>query len=126
LAPDLSGKCCPSAFSASQISLFRKDESMGALITLVAAVCGIASLVCFILVVVKMFQKGETGIGIACIVGIFLCGIGGIVAFVYGWIKSGEWQLQKIMLVWTACIVVNILLQIVGVAMGVSMMPTAG
>ncbi len=70
---------------------------------------GVASLgwiVCFILIVIKMFQKGQTVLGIVCIL---CCGIGGIIAFVYGWMKSGEWDIRNIMIVWTVCWVLLII-----------------
>ena len=74
-----------------------------------SGIAGLGSLVCFILVVVQMFQRGQTGLGIACIVLIFCCGIGGLIVFVYGWIKASSWGIQNIMLVWTACIVLGII-----------------
>jgi hypothetical protein len=77
--------------------------------------------VCFILVIVQMFQHGQTGLGIACLVGVLLCGIGGLVAFVYGWMKSNEWKLQNVMYVWTGCLIASIIL---GVAMPISFAPT--
>ena len=41
------------------------------------------------MVVVQMFQHNETGIGVLCIV-LFFCGqIGTLIAFIYGWVKSG-------------------------------------
>ena len=72
---------------------------------ILSAVGFIGSLICFILVLVQMFNRGQTGLGIACIVLAFCCGIGGLVAFVYGWIKNSEWGLRNVMLVWTACII---------------------
>jgi hypothetical protein len=90
------------------------------LLYLVALVVGIGSLVCFVLVVVEMFKREQTGLGIACIVLIF-CGIGGIIAFVYGWIKANEWGLQKIMLAWTVCLVVGIAVNVMLVGVGATM-----
>jgi hypothetical protein len=90
------------------------------LLYLVALVVGIGSLVCFVMVVVQMFKHDQTGLGVACILLIF-CGIGGLIAFIYGWIKNKEWGLQKIMLIWTACIIVGLLVNIVLVGVGASM-----
>ena len=73
---------------------------------ILSSAAGIGSLICFILVLVKMFQNGQTVLGIVCIV---CCGIGGLIAFVYGWIKSGEWGIQKVMLIWTVCIILQII-----------------
>jgi hypothetical protein len=82
---------------------------MGTLLTLIGAVCGIGSLVCFILVVIQMFKNDQTGMGIACIVLVFVCGIGGLVAFIVGWMNAGKWNITNIMWAWTGCILVGIL-----------------
>jgi len=74
-------------------------------LTIIAsAVAAIGSLICFILVIVHLFKTEQTGLGIACIVLVF-CGIGGLVAFVKGWMDG----LGTVMWVWTACIVVGLL-----------------
>lgn len=78
------------------------------LMTLIQAVTGLISLACFVMVLIKMFQNGATGIAIACIVLILLCGIGVLIAFIYGWMKSGEWNIGNIMLIWTICIVASL------------------
>ncbi len=65
---------------------------------------GLGMLVCFILVIVAMFQRGSSGMAIVCLV-LVCCGIGGLVAYVYGWIKSGEWGLKNVMIVWTVCLI---------------------
>ena len=75
---------------------------MATLLQLIGAVCGIGSLICFILVLVQMFKREQTGLGIACIV-LLLCAIGGLIAFIYGWIKAKEWDIQNVMLAWTIC-----------------------
>jgi len=73
---------------------------------IVANIVGLINLVCFILVVVKMFQHNQTGLGIGTIVAACLCGIGGLIAFVVGWMKSSEWNLKTVMLVWTVALVI--------------------
>jgi len=90
------------------------------LLYLVVLVVSIASLVCFVMVVIEMFKHDQTGLGIACIVLIF-CGIGGLIAFVYGWIKNNEWGLQKIMLVWTVCVVMGLVVNVILVGVGATM-----
>lgn len=97
---------------------------MGAVIALayvVALGCGIASLVCFILVLIEMFKRQQTGLAIACIVLAFCTGIGTLIAFVYGWMKGSEWGLGKVMRIWTACLVAQILALIVVFAVGMKM-----
>jgi hypothetical protein len=74
----------------------------------ISAILGIIGLVCFVMVVVKMFQNDQTGLGIACIVLVF-CGIGALIALVYGWIKADEWKIKNLMIGWTVCIVLNLI-----------------
>ena len=100
---------------------------MGALLSLLAIAAGIGSLVCFIMVVIQMFQHGQTGLGIVCAL-LFWC-IGPLIAFIYGWIKAGEWNIQNIMIAWTACIVIAILVQVVLIGSGAgggAFVPQAG
>jgi len=99
---------------------------MGALLTLLAVLCGIGSLICFIMVLVQMFKNNQTGMGIACIVLIFVCGIGGLIAFIVGWMNAGKWNAQNLMWAWTGCIVVGILVQILAAASGVAIGPQFG
>ncbi len=93
------------------------------LVWLLLVASGIVSLVCLILVLVKMFQNNEVTMGVVCIVLTVLCGIGPLVTFVYGWIKSAEWNIQKIMLIWTACFIVNLLLGAVILFVGLAAAP---
>lgn len=82
---------------------------MEALVNVLGGAAGLGSLVCFIIVVVHFFQSGQTGLGIACIVLLFLCGIGGLVAFVKGWMDN----LGTVMWVWTGCIAVGLVSRLV-------------
>lgn len=66
------------------------------------AVGGIGSLVCWIMVLIKMFQNEKPLIGI---LGIF-CGLW---TFIWGWMKSSTLGLKKIMMIWSACIVLSII-----------------
>ena|SRR5262249_15587453 len=74
-----------------------------------SGISSLGSLVCLILVLVKMFQRGETTLGVVFIVLTFCCGIGVLATFIYGWIKSTPWGIQNIMLIWTGCIVLGII-----------------
>jgi hypothetical protein len=85
-------------------------------------VVSIVSIVCFVLVLIKMFQNNQQTLGIICIVGIF-CGVGGLIAFIFGWINNAAWGIRNIMLTWTGAIVVGIILYIVLLAMGVTLIP---
>ena len=84
--------------------------------TPIAVVCIIGSLVCFILVLIQMFQNDQTGMGIACIVLGLVCGIGGLVAFIVGWMNAAKWNIKNVMLVWTGCFAVMVLMQLVACA----------
>jgi hypothetical protein len=68
---------------------------------------GLASLACFVAIVVEMFSHEESGWGVACII-LFCCG-GPLIAFVYGWTKVGEWNISLLMLAWTLCALAGIL-----------------
>jgi hypothetical protein len=83
----------------------------------------IGSLVCLILVLVKMFQAGEQTLGIVCIVLLLLCGIGSLVVFVFGWINANKWNITNLMWAWTGIIIGVIVLDIILVATGGPMIP---
>jgi len=84
----------------------------------VLIVCSIASLVCFIMVVVKMFQNDQTGMAIACIVLSFCTGVGPIIAFVVGWMNSATWNLKNVMLIWTGAVGLQVLTGVLLLALG--------
>lgn len=99
-------------------------SSANALLILVPIfILGLIQLMCLAMVIVKMFQNGETGMGIACLVLSFCTGIGALLAFVYGWVKSSQWRVQTVMLTWTACFVLNLVVIIAAVLMGVLSIP---
>jgi hypothetical protein len=75
---------------------------------LVLGVSVLVSFVCFVLVLVQMFQRGASGLAIACIVLSLCCGLGGLVAFVYGWAKARRWDMANLMTVWTVAFAVNV------------------
>jgi len=70
----------------------------------------VVSFVCFVMVVVKMFQHDQTGLGIACIVLGLCTGLGGIIAFVVGWMNATQWAIKGVMTTWTGVILIEILL----------------
>ena len=85
---------------------------MEMLLQLLLLICGLGSLVCFIIVLMQFFQNDQSGLGIACIVLFFCGGIGVLIAFVFGWINHGTWGIKNVMLAWTGCIVAAIILNI--------------
>ena len=64
---------------------------------------GLANLVLFIMVLVKLFQEEGVGKGILGII----CSI---YTFIWGWMKHKELDLTKIMTAWTILIVVGMIL----------------
>ena len=73
----------------------------------------LAAFVCYIIVIVKMFQNGKTGPGLFGLLGALLCGIGILFTFIYGWIKAKEFRITNIMIAWSVCFVLNIGLGVV-------------
>ncbi|MFN4259494.1 MAG: hypothetical protein ACK4RK_09345 [Gemmataceae bacterium] len=70
---------------------------------------GMVSLVCFVLVLTRMFHNDQTFLAILCIVLTFcMAGVGLLIAFVFGWLKAEEWRLRTVMLVWSICGVVHL------------------
>ena len=62
-------------------------------------------LFCFVLVVVKMFQYGRSILGIVTLVLSLFAGVGTVVAFALGWVRSTQWNIKGLMLVWTVAII---------------------
>ena len=87
------------------------------------AVASLASLVCFIMVLVQMFQRGQTTLGIVTLVLAICSGIGVLIAFVYGWINAARWGIRNVMIVWTLALVASILLSGALMAIAVTQMP---
>ena len=67
----------------------------------------VTSLVCLVMVIADMFSQGSSGLGIASAVLTLVCGIGSLIAFVWGWTSASN---RKVMLIWTAAIVGNIIM----------------
>jgi len=80
-----------------------------ALATGIVAIASLVSLVCFILVVIEMLQRGAVPMAVTCILLSLCCGLGGLVAFVYGWMRSSEWNIVQIMRIWTVAFIVDLL-----------------
>lgn len=74
---------------------------------LLAMLCFLGSAVMFILVVVKMFQDAGPVQGIIGLI----CGLW---AFIWGWMNAGRLNLRNIMLIWTALLVLGVILQLIG------------
>jgi hypothetical protein len=66
-----------------------------------ALLCNLGSLVCFIIVLIKLFKEKGVLHGILGII----CGI---YTFIWGWIESARLGIKNIMLAWTVLIVAGI------------------
>lgn len=65
---------------------------------------GLASFACFVIVIIKMFQTEGALQGV---LGIITCGI---YALIWGWLRASRYNLRNIMIIWTICIVVGLVL----------------
>ena len=65
-------------------------------------------LLCFVLVLVAIYQNGSPTFAIVCAASSLLVA-GFLLAFIYGWIKSPEWGITKIMLLWTIVFLVGLI-----------------
>ena len=69
---------------------------------LLLGVASLGSLVCWVMVLIKMFQNEKPLIGILGV----LCALW---AFIWGWMNGTKHNLKKIMLIWTGCIVLSLI-----------------
>ncbi len=67
---------------------------------------GLVNLVLFILVLIKLFQKEGALKGILGLI----CAL---YTFIWGWIKAKELQITNIMMAWSVCIVLSIILNVI-------------
>ncbi|HSF44012.1 MAG TPA: hypothetical protein VLT87_29755 [Thermoanaerobaculia bacterium] len=63
---------------------------------------GLVSLVCWIMVLIKMFPAEGALKGILAII----CGL---YAFVWGWMNATRFNLKTIMLIWTVAILISVI-----------------
>jgi hypothetical protein len=75
---------------------------------LIVSSAGVVYFVCFIVLLVQMFQRGAAGVAFLCIGLSLCCGLGGFVAFVYGWTKATAWNIHNLMLVWTVAFAIGV------------------
>jgi hypothetical protein len=78
------------------------------MLSILAMIVSLASLICFIMVVIKQFQNGGVVHGI---IGIITCGIW---TFIWGWMNAGRLNIRNLMMIWTLLIVVCIILNVMG------------
>jgi hypothetical protein len=72
---------------------------------ILAILIGLGSLACWILVLVKIFQAGQIGLGILGII----CPL---FTFIYGWIKADQFGIRQIMIIWSVLVLANIVVSV--------------
>jgi len=85
------------------------SSGMVAVAGLIALVAAITSLVCLVLVLIKLFPAKGVGWGIF---GIFC----GIYTFIWGWQNAEEYNIKNVMIIWTAAFAANVLVRILAVS----------
>jgi len=68
-----------------------------------AQLAGLGSLVCFVIVVIKLFQTKGVLHGILGI----LCSL---YTFIWGWMEAGRLNIKNIMIIWTVLILISVAL----------------
>lgn len=79
----------------------------GGIFGILALLCLIGAVICQIIVIIRMFKDAGAVQGIIGII----CGIW---AFIWGWMNSGRLGIRNIMLIWTALIILYVILMGVG------------
>lgn len=69
---------------------------------------GLVALVMFVMVLIKQFQTAGPIHGI---IGIVTCGIW---TFIWGWMNAGKLNIRNLMIIWTICIILNVVLSLAG------------
>jgi hypothetical protein len=85
----------------------------GGLIGIVALLIFLGCVICYIVVLIKLFQNEDTIKGILGII----CGL---YTFVWGWMNANRYGIKNVMMIWTLLLIVSIILNF---AFGVSMIP---
>jgi hypothetical protein len=74
---------------------------VGNVAALVFYLANLVAFVCFVIVLVQMFQHGEGGLAFVCIALSICCGLGSIIAFIIGWSRAKHWNISNLMTTWT-------------------------
>ena len=80
---------------------------------IVGMLVGIGCLICFIIVLIKLFQNEGALKGILGLI----CGL---YTFIWGWMNSDRLGIRNIMMIWTLLIIIQLVLNFV---FGVAMIP---
>ncbi len=82
---------------------------MATLLSVLGGIASIVSLVCFIIVVIKLFKVKGVGWGIFGVI----CGI---YTFIWGWQNVESQNIKKEMLIWTAAFIVSVVIRVITIA----------
>lgn len=77
------------------------------MLSILALVASLGSLICFIIVLVKLFQNAGVLQGILGLI----CGLW---TFIWGWMNAGKLGIKNIMLIWTVLLLLSIILNVAG------------
>ena len=86
---------------------------MATIISLLALVVGLATLVCWIMVLIKLFKAEGPLYGILGII----CSL---YALVWGWMNADKQNIRQLMMIWTVLIVVGLALNFGSIMLGAS------
>lgn len=79
----------------------------GGILGILALLCALGMLICWIIVLIRMFKDAGPVQGIIGII----CSIW---AFIWGWMNSGRLGIRNIMLIWTVLLVLYLILGVAG------------
>ena len=85
----------------------------GGLIGILALLVGIGCLICFIIVLIKLFQNEGALKGILGLI----CAL---YTFIWGWMNADRYGIRNIMLIWSLLVIIQLVLNF---AFGVSIIP---
>jgi hypothetical protein len=74
---------------------------------IIGMLVGLASFICFIMILIKQFQTAGPVHGI---IGIVTCGIW---TFIWGWMNAATLNIKNIMMAWTLLIVIGIAINVI-------------
>ena len=83
---------------------------MATLFSILAVIFGLVNLACLIIVLIKLFQEKGALHGILGLI----CGL---YTFIWGWMNVDRLNIRNIMIAWSVCIVVAIILNVLSSSM---------
>jgi hypothetical protein len=89
---------------------------LGMFSTMAAGILGMASFVCYIVVLIQLARTGQTEMLTITLVMTLCFGLGVIIAFILGW---GERQLRAMMLFWGALVLVWLVPMLLAIGLSV-------